>query len=188
VDFAGLVGFSTCDSFVSRSIRYFTGGMWSHTFLCLGNIRGKELVLEASTYEVRIAPFSRFLTEGTKLAIVKPSITDWSLHIAMMDKATDMVGRGYGYAQLIGYIWPWLLHRVGIKASNPFHDGVVCSELVGAEQLEAGYTYLQGTKVNDITPDSLWDCYFSDKISRVMATKDYGKVALNVLQGVQYGQ
>ena len=181
MDLTGFVGFSTCNSFVSKAIRYFSHGTWSHTFLCLGEHLGEELILEASTYEVRIAPLSRFYDKGSRLELWQPGLIDRDTHIACMRKAMLMVGRGYGYFQLIGFIWPWVLHRVGIRASNPFWDGVICSELVGAELIEARYLPLVNDSVNDITPDTIDEAFHRDGVSIKKAVKEYGECQLSYL-------
>lgn len=146
-DLCGCIGFSRtkgsgCGAILSRFIRMFSAGEWSHVFVVLSEdpVAG-WIIIEASETGVKL----NLLTEYTKdpnieFALYKPKVGLREL-LAGLAEVIKLNGRAYGYLQFIGFVFVWPYYMItGRRRKNPFGGGVICSEL--------GLIYLKATKVN----------------------------------------
>jgi len=146
-DVRGCIGFmrstgSGCGAILSRSIRMFTAGEWSHVFVVLDAAAtpGDYYIIEAGEFGVRINLLSEYLGDpGIEFALYRPRVDDDALHEGFK-AVLALNGRSYGYAQFIGFVVVWPYYMVtGKRRKNPFGGGIICSEL--------GLIFLQATKV-----------------------------------------
>jgi len=146
-DLRGCIGFmrstgSGCGAVLSRAIRMFTAGEWSHVFVVLDRapLSDDYYIIEAGEFGVRLSLLSEYVGEpGIEFALYKPKVEDSALYEGF-EAVIKLNGRSYGYAQFLGFVLVWPYYMVtGKRRKNPFGSGIICSEL--------GLIYLQATKV-----------------------------------------
>ena len=145
------IGFSTTNSWISKTIRWCSRSSVSHTYVRVPmRKKGVDLIFQAGI-EVSIESAKRFESENT---IVK------EFHFQVTEKkwqefeqfAYDTLGAPYAYGKLIGMLWVLGCRAVGVKVKNPFGDGdhsYICVELV-AKMLGLANT-------EEMTPQDLLD-------------------------------
>lgn len=172
LDFCGCIGFvrtnkTGCGGLLSRLIRMFSFGEWSHVFVVLGEdpVAG-SIIIEASETGVKLNLLSDYVLDPhVEYALYKPKVALREL-LAGLKAVLDLNGRAYGYLQFLGFVvvWPWYM-ITGRRRKNPFGGGVICSEL--------GLIFLKTTMVNPevfdkldlnlCTPEDLNDAIGTDK-------------------------
>lgn len=177
----GLIGFSVTKGFISKAIQFFRGDcIYSHTFVVFGPTAwGDDIVGEAGTFEVDLVPLKKYAHKDYRMEL-------WEIDLSDVDpekikqaslKLTKMVGKTYGYLQLVGFIWVWLLSKFGWTVNNPFEGGVICSEYVFYFLKEIGYPMLNelGLDANNVAPDHLRMLLMADPAAKIVAHSDYGE-------------
>ena len=130
----GLIGFTKDNSFISKAIRFFRKSEYSHCFIIVDNLISKTIVGEAMEFGVRLEPLSKYLKKGTTLELWNVDI-DPITKVEGLKKIMTLVGRTYGYLQLIGFVWIWLWNKFGIKKDNPFKGGIIYSTCIGPARI-----------------------------------------------------
>jgi|GEM_PF-2016630 len=144
----GCLGFSRTKGggfggFLSRAIRMFSAGEWSHVFVVLDRVpdTGDYYIIEAAEAGVQISLFSEYAEDkNIEFALYKPKVSEEAIAEGVR-KILPLNGRAYGYLQFVGFILVWPYYMVtGKRRHNPFGGGIICSEL--------GLIYARGTRVN----------------------------------------
>lgn len=170
----GLIGFSTSKSWIAKVIKFFRKSQFSHCFVVIGSINGRALVAEAGSFEVRIAPLDRFLNAGSKIELWMAYVPEEKIKDGINEIVT-LVGKTYGWFQLVGFIWIWICDKLGCKGkSNPFRNGIICSEYVYYFLREVDYKYINQFTPDETAPDHIYNALQIDKKSKLVATSDYG--------------
>lgn len=155
IDYCGCIGFmrskgSGCGAILSRMIRAFSAGEWSHVFIVMDKapITGDYYIIEAGETGVRINLLSEYLGDpAIEMALYKPKVDDEAIDEGFR-AVLPLNGKPYGYLQFLGFVVVWPYYMItGRRRKNPFGKGIICSEL--------GLLYLQGTKVNSEVFDKM---------------------------------
>lgn len=131
MDYLGSIGFETDrHSFISKAIRWITRSKWSHVFIVgpINSVSAKREILEADWQGVHIAFLDKYKAEHVKVQIYRVEV-DPKIRNEAFSKCLDMIGKRYGFLQLLGFIPVVILGRLGIRIKNPITSGTVCSEL-----------------------------------------------------------
>lgn len=154
MDLSGCVGFmrsrgSGCGAILSRLIRMFSAGEWSHVFVVLSEdpVAG-WVIIEAGEFGVRLGLLSDYTKDpNLDYALYKPKMPLRNI-LAGLKEVVKLNGRSYGYLQFIGFVlvWPWYM-ITGRRRRNPFGSGIICSEL--------GLIYLRATDVRPEVFDNM---------------------------------
>ncbi|MBK1611807.1 YiiX/YebB-like N1pC/P60 family cysteine hydrolase [Bacillus cereus] len=150
----GDVVFLQGKSFISKAVRFFDKGKFSHVAIAMSNTH----ILEAD-FDTRVAivPFDK--NEFNIIEVIDLGLNkdERSRVVAMGSK---MVGKKYDYMQIIWYMISKLLR---LKGKNRFNNpnSYICSELVFAVLEEAGILeelcIKDGSRGIDMTPNQLYD-------------------------------
>ena len=187
----GLVGFSwNRKSWVSKVIGFFRSSYMkhppTHTFIVFGELLGEIIIGEATDPRIRLCPLSKYIDNPDK-KVELFEITG----LAEIDKKhvciqlMDLVSKKYGYLQLFGFIWLWLLNKLGITAdSNPFKKDMVCSEYVyfALREMEFRNDLLETLEINSIAPDHIHIALTEDIRCKKVAISDFDKKELEWLR------
>ncbi|KEK23929.1 YiiX/YebB-like N1pC/P60 family cysteine hydrolase [Bacillus gaemokensis] len=158
----GDVVFLQGKSFISKAVRLFDKGTFSHVAIAMSGTH----ILEAD-FDTRVAivPFDK--TQFNIIEVIDLGLNkeERSKVVAMGSK---MVGKKYDYMQIIWYMISKLLR---LKGKNRFNNpnNYICSELVFAVLEEAGVLeelcIKGGSYGIDMTPNQLYDLlkYISSK-------------------------
>jgi len=147
LNLTGCIGFmrsrgSGCGAVLSRLIRMFTAGEWSHVFVVMDRapLTGDYYIIEAGEFGVRINLLSEYTYEPkVEFALYRPKVGDEAIEDGFKE-VLKLNGKAYGYLQFIGFVLVWPYYMItGRRRKNPFGGGVICSEL--------GLLYLRATKV-----------------------------------------
>jgi hypothetical protein len=154
LDFCGCIGFmrtkkTGCSGLLSRLIRMFTAGEWSHVFVVLGEdpVAG-NIIIEAGETGVKLSLLSDYVLDPhVEYALYKPKVALREL-LEGLKAVLALNGRSYGYLQFMGFlvVWPWYM-ITGRRRKNPFGGGIICSEL--------GLIFLKTIKVNSEVFDKI---------------------------------
>lgn len=150
----GDVVFLQGKSFISKAVRFFDKGTFSHVAIAMSGTH----ILEADfDTRVSIVPFDK--NEFNVIEVIDLGLNkeERSRVVAM---GTKMVGKKYDYMQIIWYIISKMLR---LKGKNKFNNpnNYICSELVFAVLNEAGVLeelcVKGGSRGVDMTPNQLYD-------------------------------
>jgi hypothetical protein len=121
------IGFAmSVDSWLSKTIAWFMGSRWSHTFMIAGSMHGQDMTVETSDYEVYAAPMIDHYGPRKRTAIYRCKVLDDETRKAIVLKSMSHIGETYGYLQLLSLGLRRLLMRAGIRIPNFFRQGLVC--------------------------------------------------------------
>ncbi|MCY8256442.1 hypothetical protein MOC12_21020 [Bacillus spizizenii] len=134
---AGDVIFVRGTSFVSRLVRFFDKGQFSHVAIAVSETHVIETNWNMTS---KIVPFHYEDYESVEL-----KLTDFQRRCVPVI-ARRYEGRMYDYIQVIGYIFK-------SRLNNPRH--LICSELVYNILSEVGY--VRDERLRDITPNELYE-------------------------------
>ena len=88
-------------------------------------------ITEAGDYGVAIHSFEKYNKPGAYKYEVWRIMAPPDAIEAGITRVVSLDGKAYGYTQLIGFIFVWLVRKLtGKKVNNPIGGGRVCSELV----------------------------------------------------------
>ncbi|HDX9663332.1 TPA: hypothetical protein ROX91_002031 [Bacillus cereus] len=150
----GDVVFLQGKSFISKAVRFFDKGTFSHVAIAMSNTH----ILEAD-FDTRVAivPFDK--NEFNIIEVIDLGLNkDERSRVVTM--GSKMVGKKYDYMQIIWYMISKLLR---LKGKNRFNNpnSYICSELVFAVLEEAGILdelcIKDGSRGVDMTPNQLYD-------------------------------
>jgi len=132
VGFSDYVGKSGVFRFIAKAIRYFTRSKWSHTFqITLEDDTQGLFVTEAAEYGVGIHSFANYEVPGKYKYEIWRVMAPIDALNSGITRVLSLDGKSYGYTQLIGFMFVWLVRKLtGRKVNNPIGGGRVCSELV----------------------------------------------------------
>ncbi|HDR7263654.1 YiiX/YebB-like N1pC/P60 family cysteine hydrolase [Bacillus sp. CH_203] len=150
----GDVVFLQGKSFISKAVRFFDKGKFSHVAIAMSNTH----ILEAD-FDTRVAivPFDKNEFNIIEVIDLELNKDERSRVVAMGSK---MVGKKYDYMQIVWYMISKLLR---LKGKNRFNNpnSYICSELVFAVLEEAGILdelcIKDGSRGLDMTPNQLYD-------------------------------
>lgn len=121
-------------NFLSKAIRWFTRSPWSHCALGFFNqMNGEQMIFEANL-TVNATPWVR--TADNPLYDVM--VYRWIKHGRNAEQAMwtvyhKYVGNTYGWAQLLWFVWRWMVTGLRLPArwahKNFFPDNEICSEV-----------------------------------------------------------
>jgi hypothetical protein len=124
------VGFSTTDSFVSKTIRWFTQSEVSHTFVLYYDPAFQQtMVVEADWTGFRIIPLERF-EKSNRIVEIREIPVDED---PALSATAFMLGSPYDFKGLLGHalarVASVVLRR---KVNTPFRSSrkIICSEAV----------------------------------------------------------
>jgi hypothetical protein len=155
----GAIGFETDRaSWISKIIRFFTRSQWSHVFIVAAEdlVTGKREILEADWQGIQKAFLDKYQGKHIKVALYQVNLP-LTQRIDALAACMTLVGRSYGYLQLVGLALILPLRWVGIYKTNPISSGRVCSELAlrYLQQLEVDYRFEQMDR-DSTTPQDLF--------------------------------
>lgn len=145
-NYGGCVGFSRtqgtgCGAILSRLIRMFSFGEWSHTFVVLSEdpVAG-WIIIEASDTGVKMNLLSEYtLDPNIEMVLYRPKMPLRNI-LEGIKAVLPLNGKAYGYLKFLGFVVVWPYYMItGRRRKNPFGAGVICSEL--------GLVYLKATQV-----------------------------------------
>lgn len=130
------------NEWIAKQIAMFTKSQWSHSFLTVPSLLGKDMAMEAAGNGVSMIPF-----DIAYRANVNQNYETYRFKIdqAAIDKGIlktiDLLETGYGYLHYPWFIWRSLNKLFGrdIKSQNNWlQNGTVCSDLVRLYITNAG--------------------------------------------------
>lgn len=146
MDLCGCIGFSRtvgsgCGAILSRLIRMFSAGEWSHVFVVLSDdpVAG-WIIIEASETGVKMNLLTEYTDDpNIEMVLYRPKMPLRNI-LSGLKAVVALNGRAYGYLKFLGFVvvWPYYM-LTGRRRKNPFGAGVICSEL--------GLVYLKATEV-----------------------------------------
>lgn len=152
------VGFSKDGSLPSRIIRRLTGAPCSHAFLILEKGEsefGREMVLEASAFGIRLVSLERFKSQNEVVCEV-----DFKGHLSQgLVAAGSWLGEVYDFGGLFGMAFVILGRWLKKKWRNPLHraHSLFCSELVTEVLQDSGIDGVSDLVPEDTSPGDLMD-------------------------------
>lgn len=173
-------------SWISKAIKFFGGSTHSHT----GMLIDDTLTFEATEFGCSIRRWGHRYLDKPQMSYevyqFNPKYQD-ALDQALSDVINEVVDTPYGWGQLFGFIWVWVVKKVtGKSIKNPVKDGkgnIICTELhryvhENAAKLDPAFSawLLRHFPVIDpdtITPDNLWDEYAKEDDVRLVAVRGY---------------
>ena len=150
----GMLGFARNKSLVSRLARWFTRQEWSHIFVILeldADV-GDHKIIEASWDGVTLTSMGRYRDKY----VIEVCDMETPCREEGLRAVKELLGKKYGYAQLVGFIPVVLLRRMGINIKNPIIDGFVCSELAAHYLSAALDDSFWLTKAEEFTPGDIY--------------------------------
>lgn len=131
----GHVCFSyTKDEFIPKAISWFTKSKWSHTFITVPAMLGKELVLECGGNGVDIVMFDQAYRDNTHQSyeVYRVKVDKDTIDQAVL-KCMDRLETSYGYLEYPWFMWRSVNRWFGrdIKDQDNWStDKEVCAGLV----------------------------------------------------------
>ena len=118
----GYVCFSySKNEWIAKAIAWFTNSQWSHTFITISPILGKEMVMEASSGGTQTILFDKAYRNNTnqKYEVYKLKIDQDIIDQAIID-CLDNLEMPYGYFEYPWFIWRFINKWFGkdIKSQN----------------------------------------------------------------------
>lgn len=153
----------------SNAQRFFTNKPYTHCALSAGNILSVESIFSADE-TMDMIPLQNYLAEdSTDIEIyevknVEPEVLD----SIMKDMYLEYAGKGYGFLQLLWFVYRWANEKLGRDVrlkKNWFTDNLICSEMgyvfltKVSTKLEKYHSYALITELNKTTPDT---CHAGD--------------------------
>lgn len=120
-------------NFVAKCIRFFTKSRWSHTYVIpLEDDVVGHIVEEAGPMGVVCCSIDKYEDKTEYIAeFWRPMVTSEDQVDIAIRRIWKMMGKSYGYTQLLGFILVWVWYKITRrKANNPIRGGIICSELV----------------------------------------------------------
>lgn len=171
-DLTGCVGFirttkTGCSGILSRLIRMFSAGEWSHVFVVVGDLPpAGGIIIEASETGVKLNLLKDYTEDpNVEYALYKPKV---DLR-AIMDGLAEVLklnGKSYGYLQFLGFVVTWPYYMItGRRRKNPFGGGIICSELglIYIKKTGVRPDVFDGMDLNNCTPEDLNDEIDTDR-------------------------
>ena len=163
----GAVGFSLYKGgnwffrFLAKAIQFFTNhSKWSHTFTCfITDVDLGSFVIEAGDFGVSIDAFKKYRSSDYNLELWMPLAPEEDI-IKGLQKTEELNGKTYGYFQLLGFIFVWVVKKVfRKKVNNPIKSGIICSELVLIYLQAVGVDKekFEGLDKNSTSPEDLYE-------------------------------
>jgi hypothetical protein len=152
----GYVCFAYTDVWYDWCIAKVSGSQWSHAFLTIPPIVGREMVLEAVKNGVSACPFDREYKGNSK---VKYEVYRFNGNAANIDaaisKCMNRLETSYGFLEYPWLMWRYLNSWFGrdIKSQNNWcRQGTVCSGLVRQFIEESGFDFFSDFGRDAVTP------------------------------------
>jgi len=156
----GYVCFAYSNIWYDWCIAKVTGSKWSHTFITIPSIVGRQMVLEAVSDGVSASPFDiAYRTKANVTYEVYRFNCDPTKIDAAISQCMNRLETSYGYLE-----YPWLLWRYinswfgrDIKSHNNWcQQGTVCSGLVRAYLESCGCSFFDGFGKDAVTPSDAY--------------------------------
>ena len=148
------VGFSTGQSVVSRTIRWFTKSRVSHCFLVVeDSFLGCDVVMEATAGGFQVRRLDVFSSGCTIVRVITPSAP----LLFGVQEATRWIGERYDYVGLLGALVMIVAGWFKRKIKNPLHDSnsMFCSEAIVRTLQAANYPGASALDPASTTPEAL---------------------------------
>jgi hypothetical protein len=173
-------------SWISKAIKYFGGSTHSHTGMLLDD----TLTFEATDFGCTIRRWKYRYLDKPKMSYevyqFNPRFQK-ALDEAVQQIVDEVVDTPYGWAQLFGFMWVWVVKKVtGKSIKNPVRDGegnIICTELHyyvlrRAAKLNPHFATWVSKNFPDIDPDTivpdkLWEAYAKEDGARLVAVRGY---------------
>lgn len=122
------------NEWIAKAIAWFTKSQWSHTFLTVPPMLGKEMVMEAGGGGVEMVTFDQAYrnNSGQKYEVYRVKLSPETINQAI-SKCMDKLEMPYGYLEYPWFIWRFMNKWVGrdIKAQDNWSTNLeVCAGLV----------------------------------------------------------
>lgn len=158
----GMIGLSGGNKWIQRSIRFFIGCEYSHSFTIMNGPFEELAVLETTDTIVCMTPLDRKLSE-------KNWVDLWEIIEASQEEiiaANKMIyikysAMTYGYLAYIWFMYRWLCRKFNYNPKKMWGwciNGVTCSELsaCGISMLNSRYAKIfENVDLNTISPKEL---------------------------------
>lgn len=134
------IAFSTTNSLLSRTIRWFTRSKVSHSLITFRDeTLDKVFVMEANGRGFMLVPWAKWRTGNTMIARYRIDIEP-ELQLESLRSLANMLGAEYDYKSLLAFV----LRRFASRMKNPLDDSkkLICSEAVAK--------FLHGTLHDDM--------------------------------------
>lgn len=151
----GCIGFSySKNEWIAKAIAWFTKSKWSHSFLTVPAILGREMVMESGEHGVGMVPFDLAyrMNVNQNYEIYRFKIDQDNIDSSIL-KTIDLLETSYGFLEYPWFMWRALNKFFGKdikKQNNWLQDGTVCSDLVRLYITNAG----QGSLFEDFGVDA----------------------------------
>lgn len=158
---SGMIGLSGGDTFIQKAIRYFTGSIFSHSFITMNGPRDILCALETTSTIVKLAPLEHKLSEPNWIEMWEILADPIDIERASIQTFAEYVGSRYGYESYL-----WFMYRSGVRkfGYEPLKmwdwasHGVTCTELscYTIERINPSFhTIFEGRDYNTIAPQEL---------------------------------
>jgi len=128
----GMIGLSGGDTLIQKGIRFFTGSIFSHSFVVIDGPNNIKSVLETTSTLVSVSPLDRKVNEPDWVQIWEPIAPDEYKKYAISETYKKFVGKRYGYESYFWFIYRWIVRKFGYEPTKmwrSFSKGVTCTEL-----------------------------------------------------------
>lgn len=134
------------NEWIARAIAWFTGSQWSHSFITVPSMLGKQMALEAAGSGVSMVAFDSAYRNNPNqnYAVFRFKADQFAINCAIL-RCVEMLETPYGYAEYPWFVWRGINKALGrdIKSQNNWsQQGTVCSGLVRMYLEESGYATL----------------------------------------------
>ena len=157
----GYVCFAYTHVWYDWCIAKVTGSQWSHSFITIPSIVGREMVLEAISNGVSASPFDIGYRNNRKVdyEVYRFNCDQTKIDLAI-SKSMNKLETSYGFLE-----YPWLLWRYvnswfgrDIKSHNNWcEQGTICSSVVRTFIENSGQNLFVGFGRDAVTPQDAYD-------------------------------
>ena len=141
-------------------IRLVTWAPMSHAYIKYYDAYvGRWIIYQASGLKVNFIGEAAFDNAEDVIAEFNLSISD-ATQQKLVQGAVDTLGSPYGIWQVVGYLWVFLMRKLGKTVANPLYSAssFFCSELTSDDLEEIG---LKGLDPSDMSPKDLYNFMLS---------------------------
>jgi hypothetical protein len=156
----GYVCFAYTDVWYDWCIAKVSGSQWSHAFITIPPIVGREMVLEAVHSGVSASPFDREYKGNPK---VKYEVYRFNGNPSKIDsaisKCMNRLETSYGFLEYIFLLWRFINGWFGrdIRSHNNWcQQGTICSGLVRTFIEESGFDLFSKFGKDAVTPGDVY--------------------------------
>lgn len=150
------------NEWIAKAIAWFTKSKWSHTFITVPSMLGKEMVMEAGAGGVEMVTFDKAYRNDSSQAyeVYRVKLPQEVIDRAIL-KCMESLELPYGYLEYPWFIWRFINRWFGrdIKGQNNWSTSKkVCAGLVDIYEDELGLqAYSEAFGNNSITAQDIYE-------------------------------